>query len=173
MQDFTNLAYAISAQRKDSTESRIKRDASDFVKIRTKLEACSPFTSDPTLRNIVNGIVAGQGENVPYFESVGNKIIFDIIGKSAFTYKFKRIERARTLTLLGIFQLGRLLLIVPLILPFSSSTNLSLLRQFEIMWRVYQVRMWWTIFPKQIVTYLMVALWSIVYHRKKVTHIVQ
>ena len=78
MQDFTNLAYATSAQRKDSTESRIKRDASDLEKIRTKLEACSPFTSDPTLRNIVNGIVAGQGENVPYFESVGNKIIDDI-----------------------------------------------------------------------------------------------
>ena len=97
MQDFTNLAYATSAQRKDSTESRIKRDASDLEKIRTKLEACSPFTSDPTPRNIVNGIVAGQGENVPYLESVGNKIIDDIIGKSAFTYKFKRIERARTL----------------------------------------------------------------------------
>ena len=100
MQDFTNLANATSAQRKDSTESRIKRDASDLEKIRTKLEACSPFTSDPTLRNIVNGIhgiVAGQGENVPYFESVGNRIIDDIIGKSALTYKFKRIERARTL----------------------------------------------------------------------------
>ena len=96
MQDFTNLAYATSAQHKDSTESRIKRDASDLEKTRTKLEACSPFTSDPTLRNIVNGIVAGQGENVQDFESVGNKIIDDIIGKSAFTYKFKRIERART-----------------------------------------------------------------------------
>ena len=35
--------------------------------------------------------------NVQYFESVGNKIIEDIIGKSAFTYKVKRIERARTL----------------------------------------------------------------------------
>ena len=97
MQDFTNLAYATSAQHKDSTESRIKGDASDLEKIGTKLEACSPFTSDPTLRNIVNGIVAGQEENVSYFESVGNKIIDDIIGKSAFTYKFKCIERARTL----------------------------------------------------------------------------
>ena len=45
----------------------------------------------------VNGIVAGQGENVPYFESAGNKIINDIIGKSAFTHKFKCIEKARTL----------------------------------------------------------------------------
>ena len=39
--------------------------------------------------------------NVPDFESIGNKIIEDIIGKSAFTYfttyTFKREERARTL----------------------------------------------------------------------------
>ena len=35
--------------------------------------------------------------NVQDFESVGNKIIEDILGKSAFTYKFKRKERARTL----------------------------------------------------------------------------
>ena len=30
-------------------------------------------------------------------QSVGNKIIGDIIGKSAFTYKFKRKDRAQTL----------------------------------------------------------------------------
>jgi len=35
--------------------------------------------------------------NVHDFESVGNKIIEDIIGKSAFTYKFKRKDRAQTL----------------------------------------------------------------------------
>ena len=55
------------------------------------------MTSDPTLRNIVNGIVAGPDVNVQDVESVGNKIIEDILGKSAFTYKFKRKERARTL----------------------------------------------------------------------------
>ena len=31
------------------------------------------------------------------FESVGNKIVEDIIRKSAFTYKFKRKDRAKTL----------------------------------------------------------------------------
>ena len=90
MQDFTDLTYTTNPQHKDSTEARIKRDASDLEKIRIKLAACSPFTSDPTLRNIVNGIVAGPDVNVHDFESVGNKIIGDIIGKSAFTYKFKR-----------------------------------------------------------------------------------
>jgi len=41
--------------------------------------------------------VAGPDVNVHDFESVGNKIIEDIIGKSAFTYKFKRKDRAQTL----------------------------------------------------------------------------
>ena len=97
MQDFTDLTYTTSPQHKDSTLARIKRDASDLEKIRIKLAACSPFTSDSTLRNIVNGIVAGPDVNVHAFESVGNKIIEDIIGKSAFTYKFKRKDRAQTL----------------------------------------------------------------------------
>ena len=97
MQDFTNLTYTTSPQHKDSTEARIKRDASDLEKIRIKLAAYSPFTSDPTLRNIANGIVAGPDVNVHDFESVGNKIIEDMIRKSAFTYKFKRKDRAKTL----------------------------------------------------------------------------
>ena len=46
MQDFTDLTYTTSPQHKDSTEARIKRDASDLEKIQTKLAACSPFTSD-------------------------------------------------------------------------------------------------------------------------------
>jgi len=96
MQDFTDLTVTTSPQHKDSTEACIKRDASDLKKIRIKLPACSPFTSDPTLRNIVNGIVAAPDVNVHDFESVGNNIIEDIIGKSAFTYKFKRKDRART-----------------------------------------------------------------------------
>ena len=97
MQDFTDLTYTTSPQHKDSTEARIKKDASDLEKIRIKLAACSPFTSDPTLRNVVNGIVAGPDVNVQAYESVGNKVIEDIIRKSAFTYKFKRKDRAQTL----------------------------------------------------------------------------
>ena len=97
MQDFTDLTYTTSPQPKDSTVAYIKRDASDLERIQTKITACSPFTSDTTLRNIVNGIVAGPDVNVHAFESVGNKIIEDIIGKSAFTFKFKRKDRAKTL----------------------------------------------------------------------------
>jgi len=95
MQDFTDLTCATSPKHKDSSEARIKRDASDLAKIRLKLAACSPFTSDPTLRNIVNGMVIGPDVND--LESAGNKIIEDMIGNSAFTYKFKRNDRAKTI----------------------------------------------------------------------------
>ena len=97
MQDFTSLTYTTSPQHKDAKEARLKRDASDIEEIRIELAACSPFTSDPTLRNIVNGIAAGPAVNVHDFESVGNKILEDIIRKSAFTYKFKQKGRAKTL----------------------------------------------------------------------------
>ena len=56
MQHFTYVTYITSPQHKDLTEARIKRDAYDLEKIRTKLASC---TSDPTLRNIVSGILAG------------------------------------------------------------------------------------------------------------------
>ena len=73
MQDCTNLTYTTRPQHKDSTEACIKREASGLEKIRIKLATCSPFTSDPTLRNIVNGIVAGTDVNVHDFKSAGNK----------------------------------------------------------------------------------------------------
>ncbi|XP_068214528.1 uncharacterized protein [Palaemon carinicauda] len=97
MQDFTDLTYTASPQHKDSTEARIKRDAYDLEKIQPKIAACLPFTSDTTLRNIVNGIVAEPDVNIHAFESVGNKIIEDMIVKPAFTYKFKQKDRAQTL----------------------------------------------------------------------------
>jgi len=120
MQDFTGLAYATSPQHKELSEARINRDASDMEKIRQKLAACSPFTSDHTLRNIINGIVAGPDVNVRDFESVGNKIIEDMIGKSVFTYKFKQKDRAKTL---GNMSAVNIAPIAPLIL-FSSSVFL-------------------------------------------------
>ncbi|XP_052233279.1 uncharacterized protein LOC127846144 [Dreissena polymorpha] len=97
MQEFTDLVYTTSPQHKESTEARIKRDASDLEKMQTNITSCSPYTADPTLRNIVNGIVAGSDVNVHTFQEVGTKIIRDIKGKSAFAYKFKRKDRAKAL----------------------------------------------------------------------------
>ncbi|KAH3693713.1 hypothetical protein DPMN_081153 [Dreissena polymorpha] len=55
------------------------------------------ITADPTLRNMVNGIVAGSHVNVHAMEAVGKTTIRDIIGKSVFAYKFTRKYRAKSL----------------------------------------------------------------------------
>ncbi|KAH3794572.1 hypothetical protein DPMN_148109 [Dreissena polymorpha] len=54
MQDFTELIYATS-QHKDSTEACIKGDSSDLEQMQTRITTCSPYTANPTLRNMVNG----------------------------------------------------------------------------------------------------------------------
>ena len=64
MQDFNDLTYATSEHHKEAAGARIERDASDLSKINTKLNAFSSFSSDPTLRNIINGIAANEDINV-------------------------------------------------------------------------------------------------------------
>ncbi|KAH3787891.1 hypothetical protein DPMN_166022 [Dreissena polymorpha] len=95
MQDFTELTFTTSRQHKDSTEECIKRDSSDLEKMQTQITTCSPYTADLTLRNIVNGIVAGSDMNVCAIEAVWETIIRDSIGKSIFAYKFTGKYRAK------------------------------------------------------------------------------
>ncbi|KAH3828015.1 hypothetical protein DPMN_129964 [Dreissena polymorpha] len=45
MHDFTKLAYTTSPQHKDSTEMRIKRDASDLEEMQTQITTCSTLHS--------------------------------------------------------------------------------------------------------------------------------
>ncbi|KAH3689616.1 hypothetical protein DPMN_190866 [Dreissena polymorpha] len=93
----THLTYTTSPKHKDSTEACIKWDSSDLKKMQTQIATCSPFTADPTLRNMVNEIVAGSDVNVHAIEGVGKTIIRDIIGKSVFAYKFTRKYRTKSL----------------------------------------------------------------------------
>ncbi|KAH3774072.1 hypothetical protein DPMN_175443 [Dreissena polymorpha] len=90
MQDFTELTFTTSRQHKDSTEACIKGDSSDLEKMQKQITTCSPYTADLTLRNMVNGIVAGSDMNVRANEAVWKTITRDIIGKSVFAYKFTR-----------------------------------------------------------------------------------
>ena len=117
---FHRPTYTTSPQHKDSTEACIKGDSSDLEKMQTQSTTCSPYTADPTLRNMVNGIVAGSDVNVHAIEAVGKTIIRDIIGKSVFAYKFTRKYRAKSLGN-SFTWLLRSLLTVLLILLFSSS----------------------------------------------------
>ena len=97
MQEFTDLSYATSEQHKDMTEARMKRDHDDLEKISTKLLHCSPFSPDPSLRNVVNGVVAMQDVNVYEYDSVADTIIQKMIGQPVFTFSFSRKDKAKTL----------------------------------------------------------------------------
>ena len=66
-------------------------------KISAKLATCSPFTEDSSLRNIVNGVVVNANANVHEVESVGMKIMENLMGEPAFTFSFKRKDKAITL----------------------------------------------------------------------------
>ena len=97
IQEFNKLTYTTSEQHKDSTEARIERDASDLSKIVTRLISCSPFTSDPSLRNVINGMVGKSDVDVHEYESVGMNIIKRMIGQPIFSFSFKRKDKAITL----------------------------------------------------------------------------
>jgi len=81
MQEFTNLPYTTSAHHKDLKEARIKRQEDQF-----KTCQCSPFLSDPSLRNTFNGVVAQKGVDMHEYESVGCKIMHKMIGQSVFLH---------------------------------------------------------------------------------------
>ena len=97
MQEFTDLSYSTSEQQKDMTEARMKRDLGDLEKISTKLAGCSPFSTDPSLRNIVNGVVAAEDVTVHEYDSVARKVIQKMIGQPAITFSFTRKDKAKTL----------------------------------------------------------------------------
>ena len=91
MQEFTSLTYTTSEQHKDLTEARIKRDTADLEKISEKLAGCSPYSSDPTLRNIINGIVAQECVNVHEYESVAQNVFQKMIGHDVFSLSYQNI----------------------------------------------------------------------------------
>ncbi|KAG7165603.1 hypothetical protein Hamer_G013102 [Homarus americanus] len=97
MQEFNDLTYTTSEQHRESTEARMKRDHSDLEKIKEKLSTCMPFSPDPSLRNIITGLVAKEDVNVHEYETVGNEIIEKMVGKPVFGISFKWKDRAKTL----------------------------------------------------------------------------
>ena len=89
MQKLNSLSYTTCEQHKDLSKARLKRDNMDLEKLKTKLTSYSPFSEDPSLRNIITGVVANPNVNVVEFESVGRSITEAMIGQCTFTYSFK------------------------------------------------------------------------------------
>ena len=64
----------------------MKRDHSDLERIKEKFSICTPFSPDPSLRNIVISVAAKEEVNVHEFKTVGNEIIEKMIGKPFLEY---------------------------------------------------------------------------------------
>ncbi|KAH3836227.1 hypothetical protein DPMN_109597 [Dreissena polymorpha] len=61
-------------------------NSSNLEKMQTQVTTCSPYTANPTLKNMVNEIVAGSDVNVHATDAVGKTIIRDIIEKSVVSF---------------------------------------------------------------------------------------
>ena len=79
-------------------KARISRDHSDRVKIYDMLKSCSPFSDNPALRNIINGITADKKVNVDKFIEIGQEIIDKMAGNDVFTFKCSHKSRAHNMT---------------------------------------------------------------------------
>ena len=74
-----------------------ERDKKDTVKILSALESHNPFSADPHLRNIINGVHGDSSVNVDKAKKVGDKVLSSLIGESPLEYTFKKSGHAVTL----------------------------------------------------------------------------
>ena len=95
MQTLTDVKFKSSEQHKDVTQSRLARDNRDVNLLIERLETISPFTDDPSLRNIVSGIAAQVGTNVQNIRSIGISIVERMFDKDVFTYAQKRSDNVK------------------------------------------------------------------------------
>lgn len=82
----------------ESCHSRIKGDTLDTSKIYAKLSACSPSTPEPSLRNIINGILGKEEVNLHEYESVGKSVMHKKLGERVFSFAFKKIYKSNTMS---------------------------------------------------------------------------
>ena len=90
MQTLTGVNYQTSEQHKDLTKSRQQRDFKDLQTVTTYLNARSPFSADPSLRNIASGVVADDNVNADTAREIGLKILVSMTGKNALDFSFHR-----------------------------------------------------------------------------------
>ncbi len=100
------MSFTTSEQHKDVSPARIDRDSSDMVKLTAKLDTCSPFAPDASLRNIITGVVANDDVNVHQLDAVGRQTLEKMVGQSIFSYSYKRSSKAKTLATATAVKIG-------------------------------------------------------------------
>ena len=99
MQEVTATQRTTSDQHIESSEGRSSKDASDSLAITSFLAERNPFSGDPSLRNIVTGVVADSDVDVTEAEEKGLAILKSMKGKSAAELSFKTSDQVKTLRL--------------------------------------------------------------------------
>ena len=97
MQSFTGVSYETSDQHKDLSMARQTRDVSDTLALFTYHKEKDPFTENPSLHNIANGMTAQQGVNVEKSGEIGCKILESMVGKPVEEFTFRKADQAMTL----------------------------------------------------------------------------
>ena len=97
MQEVTATQMTTSDQHIESSEGKSSKDASDSLAITFFLAERNSFSGDPSLRNIVTGVVADSDVDVTEAEEKGLTILKSMKGKSAAELSFKKSDQVKTL----------------------------------------------------------------------------
>ena len=98
MAENTGVLYTSNEQHQSATKSRVTRDKLDTDKVYERLSDVSPFTEDPSLRNIVNAVIANKASNVDDFYTIGERLTRKMVGQNVFNFEFKRSERVKNMS---------------------------------------------------------------------------
>ena len=85
MENFTKVCNVTTKDNHtEESKARVTRDTEDIRNIHTRWSTMSPFLDNPTLKNISTGVIANDNVNVHMWQSVGSKIIEDMVGQKVF-----------------------------------------------------------------------------------------
>ena len=92
MQDITKVKYENSEQHKETTKVMVIKDYTDATTICRYHSERNPFNGDECLLSLETGEVSDSTVNAHQAKLVGDGIIQKMIGSSAFTHSFKRVD---------------------------------------------------------------------------------
>lgn len=97
MQEFNGLTYTTSHQYQKTTLSKLKRDYCDWENIKGKLVSCTPFSPNPTLRNIATGVNAKEDVNVHNLEEIWKNTVRNMVGKPILMHHLNEVTKRKSL----------------------------------------------------------------------------
>ena len=97
MQEFTGVKYQTNDQYKSLSLIRIQKDPQDAQKMFEFLGERDPFDIYRVLINLNSGEVANESVNIFQAQAVGESLIHDMAGTSAFDYKFRKKDMVITI----------------------------------------------------------------------------